>query len=69
MALCVFNPFNSHDLFINSPLYLIYNPLLISYKSLVLDQDKNFFAISFSILITCLLDMFSYYWGNFHVSH
>ena len=35
-------PFNSQDLIVNSPLYLLYIFLYISSKNLVLDQDSNF---------------------------
>ena len=31
----------------------------------MLDQDKNFFLISASILITCLLDNVWIFWGEF----
>ena len=30
--------------------------LLIAYENLVLDQDNNFYQISLSLLVTCLLD-------------
>ena len=49
-------PFNSQDLIVNSPLYLLLISLLISYKNLVLDQDNNFYLVHLSILITCLLN-------------
>ena len=32
------------------------NSLQISYENLVLDQDYNFYLMSLSILITCMLD-------------
>ena len=31
----------------------------------MLDQDKNFFLISVSIIITCLLDNVGIFWGEF----
>ena len=46
---------STFDQIANSPLQLLYIPLLISYEILVLDQD-NFYLISLSILITCLLN-------------
>ena len=48
-------PFNSHDLIVNSPLLLIHISLKICYENLVVDQDNSFYPISESILITCLL--------------
>ena len=33
-----------------------YISLKIKYENLLLDQDNNFFLISLSFLITCLLD-------------
>ena len=39
-----------------SPLQLLHTSLLISWENLVLDQGKNFFLLSSSILIPCLLD-------------
>ena len=47
--------YSTLDQIANSPLQLLYIPLLISYEILVLDQD-NFYLISLSILITCLLN-------------
>ena len=38
--------------------------LEIIYENLVLNQDKNFYLISFSILITCLLDNLRRLWGE-----
>ena len=49
-------PFNSQDLFVNSPLWLLHISLQISYENLVLDLDNDFYLISFYILISCLLD-------------
>ena len=46
----------SQDLIVNSPLWLVHISFLISFESLVLDQDNNFFLISLSILITCWPD-------------
>ena len=37
---------------------------LISNKNLVLDKDNNFYLMSLSILITCLLDIVWIYWGE-----
>ena len=34
---------------VNSPLYLLLISLWISHKNLVLDQESNFYLISFSI--------------------
>ena len=51
-----FQPFNSQDLIVNSPLLLLHISLLISYENLVLDQDDNLYLRHLSILITCLLD-------------
>ena len=52
---------NSVDLMVNSPLWLLHTSFKISYENLVLDQDNNFYLISFSILISCLL-------GNVRIS-
>ena len=49
---CHWNPL--HDLIINSQIYQI--SLEISYENLLIDQDNNFYPISPSSLITCLLD-------------
>ena len=49
-------PFNSQNLIVNPLLYLLHLFLWICYKNFVLDQDKNFYLMSLSILITCLLD-------------
>ena len=43
------------DYYLFSPL-LLHISLSISYENLVLDQDDNFYLISLSIPITCLLD-------------
>ena len=51
-----FNPFNSQDLIVNSPLLLLHISLQIGYENLVLDQDNNSYLISLNILITCLLN-------------
>ena len=48
--------FHSQDLIVNSPLQVLYISLYIHFENLVLDQDNNFYLISLSILITCLLD-------------
>ena len=48
--------FNSQDLIVNSPLWLIHISQLSSHKNFLSDQDDNFYLISLSILITCLLD-------------
>ena len=47
--------YSTLDQIASSTLQLLYIPLLISYEILVLDQD-NFYLISLSILITCLLE-------------
>ena len=47
---------NSQDLIVNSPIYLLHISLYISYENLMLDQGNNFYLISLSILITCLLE-------------
>ena len=52
----MYSPFNSQDLIVNSPLWLLHISLKISYENLVLDQDNNFYLISLNILISCLLD-------------
>ena len=47
------------DVTVNSPLELLHiflHILQINYKNLMLNQDKNFFLIILSILVTCLLD-------------
>ena len=38
--------------------------LEIIYENLVLNQDKNFYLISLSILVTCLLDNVRRLWGE-----
>ena len=35
---------------------MLWISLLIAYENLVLDQDNNFYQISLSLLVTCLLD-------------
>ena len=46
-------PFNSQDLIAYTLLYLLYISLKISYKSLLFDQDNNYFKlVSLSILNT-----------------
>ena len=52
----MFLPFNSQDLIVNSPLQLLHISSLFNFENLVFDQDNNFYLISLSILITCLLD-------------
>ena len=52
----MYSPFNSQDLIVKSPLWLLHISLKLSYENLVLDQDNNFYLISLSILITCLLE-------------
>ena len=52
----MYSPFNSQDLIVKSPLWLLHISLKISYENLVLDQDNNFYLISLNILISCLLD-------------
>ena len=52
----VHTDFNSQDQIVHSPLWFLYVSLKISYENLVLNQNKNFYLISLSILITCLLD-------------
>ena len=52
----MYSPFNSQDLIVNSPLWLLHISLKISYENLVLDQDNNFYLISLNILISCFLD-------------
>ena len=52
----MYSPFNSQDLIVNSPLWVLHISLKISYENLVLDQDNNFYLISLNILISCLLD-------------
>ena len=49
-------PFNSQDLIVNSPLYLLIISLYINYENLMVDQDNNFYLISLNILITYLLN-------------
>ena len=41
---------------VSVPLKLLHISLIINCKNLLLDQDNNFYLISFSIPITCLLD-------------
>ena len=53
---CSLKPFNSKDLIVNSPLWLLRISLLISYENLVLNQDSNLSLISLNTLITCLLN-------------
>ena len=52
----MYSPFNSQDLIVKSPLWLLHTSLKLSYENLVLDQDNNFYLISLNILISCLLD-------------
>ena len=47
-------PFNSQDLYVNSPFWLQHISLQISYEKLVLDQNNNY-LVNLSILINCLL--------------
>ena len=42
---------------INSPLLLLIFSKSFIYENFVLDQDDNFFLISLSIVIACLLDI------------
>ena len=48
--------FNSQDLIANSPLWVLHIFLYINYENFVLDQHKNSYLISLSVLITYLLD-------------
>ena len=65
-----FNPFNSQDLIVNSPLLLLHISLQIGYENLVLDQDNNFYLTSLNILITCLLNnVWIQYLEKLHVDH
>ena len=48
--------FNFQDLIVHFPLQLLHISLQISYENLVLDHDNNFYLITLSILITCLMD-------------
>ena len=59
-----FKPFNSQDQIVNSPLWQLNISRLVSYKNLVLDQDKKFYLISASFLITCLKDNVWKLWGE-----
>ena len=43
-----------------SPLQLLHISMKIGYENLVLHQDNNFYLISLSILITCLLDSYNF---------
>ena len=52
----LYQPFNSQDLIVNSPLYLLHISLYVSYKNLMLDHGNNFYLISLSTLITCTTD-------------
>ena len=56
-------PFNSQDLYVNSPFWLQHISLQISYEKLVLDQNNNY-LVSLSILYTCLLDTVLILWGE-----
>ena len=51
-----YQPFNSQDLIVNSPLLLLQVTLFFSYENLVLKQDKIFCLINLCILFNCLLD-------------
>lgn len=60
----LFNPFNSQDQIVNSLLWQLNISRLVSYKNLVLDQDKKFYLISVSFLITCSKDNVWKLWGE-----
>ena len=45
---------------VKSPLQLLHISMKISYENLVLHQDNNFYLISLSIFITCLLDSYNF---------
>ena len=60
----LFNPFNSQDQIVNSLLWQLNISRLVSYKNLVLDQDKKFYLISVSLIITCLKDNVWKLWGE-----
>ena len=49
-------PFNSQDLIVNSPFWLLQISKQIGSENLEWDQDSDFYLTSLSILITCLLD-------------
>ena len=51
-----FKTLNFYDPNINSPLQLLQIFLSVSHGNLVLDQDNNFYLISFSILVSYFLD-------------
>ena len=59
-----FKPFNSQDQIVNSLLWQLNISRLVSYKNLVLDQDKKFYLISVSLIITCLKDNVWKLWGE-----
>ena len=59
-----FKPFNSQDQIVNSPLWQLNISRLVSYKNLVLDQDKKFYLISASLIITWLKDNVWKLWGE-----
>lgn len=46
----------ARNLIVFSPLWLLHVSLSIKYYNLVLDWDNNFYLISLSILVICLLD-------------
>ena len=60
----LFKPFNSQDQIVNSLLWQLNISMLVSYKNLVLDQDKKFYLISVSLIITCLKDNVWKLWGE-----
>ena len=62
--LMFFKPFNSQDQIVNSPLWQLNISRLVSYKNLVLDQDKKLYLISASLIITCLKDNVWKLWGE-----
>ena len=63
-----FNPFDSQDLIVNSPLLLLHITLLISYVNFVLEQDNIFCLICVSLLTVCWI-MNGYFREKLHVKH
>ena len=63
-----FNPFDSQDLIVNSPLLLLHITLLISYENFVLEQDNIFCLICVSLLTVCWI-MNGYFGEKLHVKH